>query len=97
MRREDIVARYGGEEFIILMTDTSLDDAVMLGEKLRKAVMDEKFSCEASSTLPVTISIGITAFTDINEQSADVLIGRADSALYAAKEGGRNKVCVYGA
>ncbi|MBF0505961.1 MAG: diguanylate cyclase [Nitrospirae bacterium] len=95
-RREDIVGRYGGEEFIILMSNASLDDALVLGEKLRKAVMSEKFSLELPNMFSVTISIGITTFTDINEQSTDVLIGQADKALYAAKEGGRNRICVYG-
>ncbi len=95
-RREDVVGRYGGEEFIILMSNTSPENSLVDGEKLRKAVMDEKFSSGLSYMFSVTISIGITTFTDINEQSADVLIVQADKALYAAKAGGRNRVCIYG-
>ncbi len=97
VRREDIVGRFGGEEFIILMSNTTLDTAAGFGEILRKAVMDEKFYCEESDMLGVTVSIGIAAFSDISEPSPDVLIGQSDSALYDAKNSGRNRVCVYGA
>jgi len=95
MRREDVVARFGGEEFIILMSNTSRDDSAALGEKLRLAVKDEKFDCPKADGLHITISVGITTFTDLCEPSPDVLIGQADCALYAAKDSGRNKVCIY--
>ena len=95
MRREDIVGRFGGEEFIVLMSNTTGDAAAGLGEKLLKAVQEEEFSCCETDLLRVTISIGITTFSDISEPSPDVLIGQSDSALYDAKKGGRNKVCIY--
>jgi two-component system cell cycle response regulator len=96
VRREDVVGRFGGEEFIILMSNTTRDAAAELGEKVREAVLNEKFDCQESDMLHVTISIGMAMFTDTGEPSPDVLIGQADKALYAAKESGRNRVCVYG-
>ncbi|MGD0283604.1 MAG: diguanylate cyclase, partial [Dissulfurispiraceae bacterium] len=95
MRREDVVGRFGGEEFIILMSNTSVDAASELGEKLRKAVEDKSFEYAEANILRITISIGLTTFTGISEPSPDVLIGHADCALYEAKKSGRNRVCVY--
>ena len=97
VRREDIVARFGGDEFIILMSNTTRDTAAGYGEILRKAVMNEKFCCPESDMFCITVSVGIAMFSDISEPSPDVLIGQSDSALYDAKNRGRNGVCVYGA
>ena len=96
MRREDIVSRFGGDEFIILMSNTTSDTAAELGELLRKAVQDEEFKCEETEALHVTVSVGITTFSNLCDPSPDMLIGQADNALYAAKKSGRNRVCVYG-
>ncbi|MEW6116232.1 MAG: diguanylate cyclase [Nitrospirota bacterium] len=95
MRKEDVIGRYGGEEFIVLMSNTDSATATASGERVRKAVMDGKFYCDESDLIPVTVSIGVTIFNEIMEISPDVLIGQADSALYAAKEGGRNRVCLF--
>lgn len=96
MRREDVIGRFGGEEFIILMSNTSRDAASELGEKLRRAVQNAESDCAESGMLNITISVGLTTFSDSAEPSSDTLIGQADSALYAAKKSGRNRVCVFG-
>lgn len=99
LRIEDVVARYGGEEFIILLPNTDVEGVFTAAEKLRAAVHDKDFFCENGSTrIPVTVSIGVTAYAPYNEclyLPPDRLIGQADSALYAAKEQGRNRVVAH--
>jgi diguanylate cyclase len=92
MRREDAVARYGGEEFAILMPNTSLDEAVHVAEKVRSAVAQASVD-HNGKTIAVTMSGGLAAI-GANDR-ADSLIGRADAALYSAKESGRNRTCVH--
>jgi two-component system cell cycle response regulator len=94
LRTEDIVARYGGEEFIILLSNTGSDGAATSGEKLRAAVRQTAFCCD-DIRLTVTISVGVTVSDGSVESSTDTIIGQADNALYAAKEGGRNRVVLY--
>lgn len=79
-RDTDIVVRYGGEEFVILMPETSLDGAAAFAERLR---------LEIEQDLPITVSCG-AAFAR-EDDSADALFLRADQALYAAKNAGRNR------
>jgi diguanylate cyclase (GGDEF)-like protein len=95
MRKEDVIGRYGGDEFIILMSNTSADAAAGLGERLCEAVAVKNFCCYASDILSITISGGIATFGDMSEHSSDILIGQADNALYAAKQGGRNRVRIF--
>jgi diguanylate cyclase (GGDEF)-like protein len=94
VRRSDIVARYGGEEFVIILPSTSKKNAQIVGEKLRRYI--EAFPFEGRGTQPngkLTISLGISAFPDDGQERA-LLIQRADEAMYRAKNGGRNRVCV---
>lgn len=87
----DLVARYGGEEFAVVLTKTSAEDALRVGEALRSAVYDlflpHKFSQCAEF---VTLSIGIAAIIPCEGMSADQLVEAADTALYHAKRNGRN-------
>lgn len=82
VRNADWVFRYGGEEFLILLPDTGVEGAVEAAGKIRKAV---------EARTGVTISIGVAAFVDPEEQK-EAMIGRADAALYRAKQNGRNRV-----
>lgn len=92
-RKIDIVARYGGEEFAILSNDTSLNNTCILAEKIRKNVESYAFRTE-KQPLRVTISLGVASLAADAHNIMD-LIEMADSSLYQAKEGGRNKVCVF--
>ncbi|HEX5056541.1 MAG TPA: GGDEF domain-containing protein [Gammaproteobacteria bacterium] len=93
-RREDLAGRFGGEEFIVVLinatTEKALLPAMRLTEKLTKTV----FKADDGREFKVTVSIGISQYypEDPNEET---VIGRADKALYHAKETGRNKIVLY--
>ncbi len=96
LRESDIPSRYGGEEFAVLLPYTKLDEAKIVGERLRKAVETASIPInqddeENKKNINVTISMGLAEFD--NEESGEVLFERADKALYEAKTNGRNRVC----
>jgi two-component system cell cycle response regulator len=92
VRSVDLVGRLGGEEFVVVMPETNLSGAAVVADRLRLAVCDEAFNLPANGELiPVTISIGV-AITAPGEDTLEGLLKRADEALYAAKNGGRNRV-----
>jgi len=86
-KRIDIVARYGGEEFAIILPATKKQEALVLAERLRKAVE------ESEDLKGITISIGVASFPEDSKEK-ESLISCADKALYQAKKTGKNKVCV---
>ena len=88
LRTTDFFARYGGEEFMVIAPETSLKTAKELAERLRLKIHEHDFKIGIN----VTISLGVTSLTA--EDSEQSIINRADSALYKAKEGGRNLVCI---
>lgn len=90
-RTTDLVGRYGGEEFVILLTETNLEAARLIGERLRQTIMNLPFKTDAGE-IAITSSLGIAEAT--NTDTLNSLIERADSALYRAKNTGRNKVIV---
>ncbi|HET6180037.1 MAG TPA: sensor domain-containing diguanylate cyclase [Candidatus Sulfotelmatobacter sp.] len=92
LRKIDVVCRYGGEEFAILLTQTNAQHALGVAEKLRRLVEGWQFSGVPRT---VTLSAGVAAFPD-QGTTRDELIRAADTGLYAAKQGGRNRVCVTG-
>jgi diguanylate cyclase len=81
VRETDIVGRYGGEEFVVIMPHTDLTGACLFGERLRAQV---------AARLAITISGGITMAQE--SDTAETIVARADTALYAAKSAGRNRV-----
>jgi two-component system cell cycle response regulator len=90
VRSVDLVGRLGGEEFVVVMPETSLSDALLVAERLRVAIADEPFTLrEHGEKLSVTVSVGV-AMTGAGVESMDSLLKRADDALYAAKNAGRN-------
>ncbi|PCI66025.1 MAG: hypothetical protein COB38_10540 [Gammaproteobacteria bacterium] len=90
IRESDFVARFGGEEFVILLPETSLIDATRAMNKMRQSI--SKISLENNGEkIEVTMSFGISEFT--NDDTTKSVFERADSALYRAKEKGRNRVC----
>ncbi|MCP3849275.1 MAG: GGDEF domain-containing protein [Gammaproteobacteria bacterium] len=92
-RNSDISGRIGGEEFAIILQETSIETAQNLIERLRKAIQDTKIQVE-NQYISVTASFGIS---QIESESDDfnMLLSRADKALYTAKDGGKNQVIVY--
>jgi diguanylate cyclase (GGDEF)-like protein len=93
IRQIDLVGKYGGEEFCVVLTETDIEGAQFVAERIRKA-MEEKYVRAYDEELKVTISIGISAFPK-DAQDLSILIDKADQALYRAKETGRNRVCIY--
>ncbi len=90
MRRIDTVARYGGEEFVVLLAETELGSAVEVGERVRQVVEATNLATERGPA-HLTVSIGVTA-QGPKTVSLEGLIRRADEAMYAAKQAGRNRV-----
>ncbi|QDU96886.1 GGDEF domain-containing protein [Lignipirellula cremea] len=81
VRETDFVARYGGEEFVVVMPETGLSGARIFSDRVRAAI---------ASKLEVTVSGGVAMASDKEEPAA--LVARADTALYAAKNAGRNRI-----
>ena len=92
LRTMDILARYGGEEFAILLPETDLDDAVQTAERIRMAVENYDFPASGGKPVMVTVSQGVTSFPSLGIEKRSDIVAKADSALYEAKEAGRNCV-----
>lgn len=88
-REMDLVCRYGGEEFVVVLPKCNLEGARNFAERVRKNVEETPVRTDTVD-VPVTISIGCSSY--IPEETASSFIGRADEALYRAKENGRNRV-----
>ncbi len=91
VRTNDLVARIGGEEFAVILPEGGLDGAKQLAEKLRELIAEERFTVDGTH-VPVTISLGAAEWHD-GANTIDDMVKLADEKLYAAKRGGRNKVC----
>ncbi|MBY9067119.1 PleD family two-component system response regulator [Hyphomonas sp. WL0036] len=92
VRPTDIVCRTGGEEFVVVMPDTPGDLACAAAERIRKSVAAEEFPVLGGSrNLRITVSAGVSTLQGATD-TIDELLHRADTALYQAKTGGRNRV-----
>ncbi len=85
VRKGDTVCRYGGEEFLVVLPDTHPDDATVLATRLFTAMQ----ACGEELRLPLTVSVGLTSFRP--GDTAERMLVRADHALYASKDMGRNR------
>jgi diguanylate cyclase (GGDEF)-like protein len=92
LRGIDCAARYGGEEFIALLPGTNAEGALTLGERVRDAIRALAIDHPDSAEGCVTVSVGAACAHD-GETDASLLM-RADAALYAAKDAGRDRVAV---
>ncbi len=92
VRDYDILCRYGGEEFLIVTPMTNVEQAQGLAERIRKLAEEMVIHVEGQPDLKFTLSLGVSEFKP--GEKIEVLISRADQALYEAKNSGRNKVCV---
>ncbi len=90
LRQSDLIGRLGGEEFAVLLPLTDRTQAIEVAEKLRQAIADLVFNFDGQN-LPVTCSFGV-AVLDGATPDIESLLERADAALYAAKQAGRNRV-----
>ena len=88
VRKSDTVCRYGGEEFLIVLPDTTPDEAIVLAERMFTAVRE----CGEALDMPITISIGLTSHR--KDDTIESILMRADHALYASKDFGRNRFSV---
>jgi two-component system, cell cycle response regulator len=90
VRREDLVGRWGGEEFVVALPETTPEAAAAVAESLRAAIGGAPIDADVGP-LPITVSIGVAGWLG---EELDVLVDRADHALYAAKAAGRDRVVV---
>ena len=93
IRASDWFARFGGEEFVIVLPETPLGVAEQVAEKVRRELESAPFVL-ASGEHRVTASFGVAALTLGSNEDSDVVLGRADKALYRSKQGGRNRITV---
>jgi diguanylate cyclase (GGDEF)-like protein len=89
IRTNDRFGRYGGEEFLLVLPDTSRDEAGKIVERLRAMIAELDWNAFAIE-MAVTISAGLASLAP--DDSSDTILARADRALYAAKAGGRNRI-----
>ena len=94
LRDIDIIGRIGGEEFAVLLPETDLSKAMEVAERLRKEMMIQEIAVPQKTPVKFTASFGVVAISHENT-TIDELLNQADSALYQAKEGGRNQVCIF--
>lgn len=91
LRHSDIVCRWGGEEFIVLLKDTDGETGLMIAEKIRQHVQEQRYAYNGKA-LRLTVSIGVTTLQ--GDDTLHTLLSRADHAMYRAKQAGRNRTCV---
>ena len=90
-RAADVVGRYGGDEFLLVLPETSADEAGLLAEKLRAALREEPYVTEAGEQIPIHASFGIAAYPE-DVPDANGLVALADANLYASKRRGGDAV-----
>ncbi len=94
VKGRDTAARYGGEEFVVILRQTTLDGAAKLADQIRANVENKKLVKKSTGDILgcITISIGVAQLRDTD--SAELLVQRADRALYRAKNTGRNRIAI---
>jgi diguanylate cyclase (GGDEF)-like protein/PAS domain S-box-containing protein len=90
LRKTDIAGRLGGEEFAMILPNTGIENAVILANRIREEVSGQTINIDEKN-IKFTVSIGLTSLS-YDDMSFDSALARADSALYTAKENGRNRV-----
>lgn len=91
IRGIDLACRFGGDEFVVVMPDTDLSKAYLVGERLRQCIAQNGFTLPDGQMLEVTASLGVASMEGIDD-TPEALLKRADQALYSAKRDGRNRV-----
>jgi diguanylate cyclase (GGDEF)-like protein len=93
VRNSDVLARYGGDEFVILMPQTTTENARIAAERIRAAIDNTSFDMDGNRIV-ATVSVGIASYPDCVDK-AEVVLDKADIALYRSKQSGRNQVTYY--
>jgi diguanylate cyclase (GGDEF)-like protein len=93
-RETDLAARFGGEEFVLLILENEKEKAAEIAEVLRQKIEICPFKVD-DKLFPVTVSIGVSSIQPSHKMDSRQLIEQADSALYQAKQQGRNLVIVH--
>ena len=91
LRNTDIISRWGGEEFLVLIPENNVESCFNVAEKLRLHIEDLSITAK-KNVINFTLSIGIAILKREDHATSEVLISRADKALYEAKQNGRNCV-----
>lgn len=92
LRSFDLVSRFGGEEFVAILPDVSEQTAHIVAERLRRSISEVPFKCSVpEGEITVTVSIGGTLIAPGAQDQVEVVLKRADDALYDAKENGRDQ------
>ena len=94
-RSGDFAARWGGEEFVVLLPNSEKDGAMLVAEQIRANVESEIIPIPDGGNTKVTISIGVNTLIPTGDSVLETFVSGADSALYTAKETGRNRVCAF--
>ncbi|MFA6458686.1 MAG: GGDEF domain-containing protein [Patescibacteria group bacterium] len=92
VRATDVVARWGGEEFVILLSETNLDEAKQVAEKIRANIEEDRSSFDEKE-IRITGSFGVAELNLKDGETKEGFIKRADACSYYAKQTGRNRVC----
>ncbi len=92
LRERDLAGRYGGEEFIVVLTNSSVEQAAEVAERIRKKIDTHPFTYE-EKILHVTVSLGVASFQQEQHEATDIYKA-ADKALYESKHAGKNRVSV---
>jgi len=95
-RSVDAAARWGGEEFAVLLTNTDLQGALKVAERIRERIEGALIFCSDGEITRITVSIGIKTMVPIHQNTIDEFLTSADKALYDAKERGRNIISIKG-
>lgn len=92
LREYDQVGRFGGEEFLVILPTTDISSAWGIAERIRSSLQFHPAQISSDTSIAMTVSIGITQLRHRDDESLETLFGRADRALYNAKQAGRNRV-----
>lgn len=92
LRFQDTLFRFGGEEFVIVLSNTTFQDALIVARRLRRLISDQPFNIDGSLALGITVSMGLASLISTDDAKGESLIRRADHNLLRAKSSGRNQV-----
>jgi diguanylate cyclase (GGDEF)-like protein len=91
LRKTDLLARYGGEEFSVLLPETPKEGALLIAERIRQTIWQQPIVADGCQ-VRVSVSVGIASHIEDREATPEILLKKADLALYRAKALGRNRV-----